>query len=99
MRIYSFATLQVSGYRTGLSGNVGAIFVSRISTALHSSRTENYVRTASTLFCISTPVLCLFLVFAWASDQVSVTPLFAVLYCGVAATIVRSRPLCYEGLQ
>lgn len=74
---------------TALAGNAGSIFVSRISTALHSSRTEHYRLVSITLFCITCPVLCLFLLFVWATGQVPVTLAFAGAYVFVVCAQVR----------
>ncbi|GAA5835358.1 hypothetical protein JCM9279_004518 [Rhodotorula babjevae] len=67
----------VSPVVTALSGAAGSISVSRISTALHSGRREPYLVVAATLFALACPILGLFLVFVWATDQAEVTALFA----------------------
>ena len=72
----------ISSVLTGISGNVGAILISRISTSLHASTfaTSSHTRTAITLWFISTPMLWLFLAFAVSTDQVNFNAMFAVLY-------------------
>lgn len=67
---------------TGVAGNVGAILVSRISTSLHSNTFQSspHTLTGLTLFVLSTPVLCLFLVFADVTNQVDPSFLFGLLY-------------------
>jgi len=73
---------------TGIVGNIGSIYVSRISTALHSSREERYVLVGVTLFIISTPILSLFLIFVGITGQVYVTVPFALGYCFLTALMV-----------
>lgn len=68
---------------TALSGNAGSIFVSRISTALHSSSTEHYAIVAATLFAITSPVLVVFLGFAWLTGQAPVSFTFALAFVAV----------------
>ncbi|KAM0754028.1 hypothetical protein T439DRAFT_285754 [Meredithblackwellia eburnea MCA 4105] len=70
---------------TALSGNAGSVFVSRISTSLHSSSREHYVIVATTLFAITTPILVVFLAFAWATGQAVVTFTFVWSYLLVVA--------------
>ncbi|KAL8292887.1 hypothetical protein RQP46_000581 [Phenoliferia psychrophenolica] len=73
---------------TALSGNAGSIFVSRISTALHSSSTEHYAVVAFTLFAITSPVLLVFLAFAWLTGQATVSFTFALAFVAVVCVQV-----------
>ena len=79
-------------YSPGVAGNVGAIFVSRISTALHGAKDERYWLTAGTLFGISTPILIAFLGFVWGTDQMRIGWAFAMSYILLSFAIVRSSP-------
>ncbi|GJN88462.1 hypothetical protein Rhopal_001428-T1 [Rhodotorula paludigena] len=67
----------VSPVFTALTAVPGAIFVSRISTALHSNRREHYVVVAATLFVLTCPVVLAFLGFVKLTGQVPVTGAFA----------------------
>ena len=73
---------------SGVAGNIGAIFVSRISSALHGAKEEKYFLTAATLFCISTPILVAFLAFIWITGQVKIGIAFTLSFVLLAATIV-----------
>jgi len=73
---------------TGVAGNVAAIFVSRISTALHGAKEERYLLTASTLFCISTPILIAFLAFIGLTGQVNIGFAFATSYTLLSLAIM-----------
>ena len=75
---------------TALAGNAGSIFVSRISTCLHSSTQESYGIVSITLFCITSPVLVLFLAFVHATGQVPVSFEFAGAYIFVVCALVGS---------
>ena len=79
----------VAAVLTGIVGNIGSIYVSRISTALHAAREERYVLVGFTLFLVSTPILCLFLIFLAFTGQVNVTLGFALAYCLLTAIMVR----------
>jgi solute carrier family 41 len=63
---------------TAISGAAGSIYVSRISTSLHSSSKEHYLIVALSLFALTCPVLFLFFLFVWATGQAPVTLLFAM---------------------
>ncbi|BGP38066.1 hypothetical protein JCM10449v2_001993 [Rhodotorula kratochvilovae] len=67
----------VSPVLTALSGAAGSIFVSRISTALHSGRREHYAVVSATLFALTCPILGLFLGFVWVTGQAEATGVFA----------------------
>ncbi|GAA5919343.1 hypothetical protein JCM1841_004351 [Sporobolomyces salmonicolor] len=54
---------------TALSGAAGSVFVSRISTALHSGRREHYFVVGACLWTLTCAVLGVFLLFAWATGQ------------------------------
>lgn len=75
---------------SSLAGNAGSIFVSRISTSLHSSSKEHYLVVSAALFCITCPVLFLFLLFAWSTGQVPVTLVFALAFIFVVCVEVWS---------
>ncbi|KAG0326344.1 hypothetical protein BGZ99_009696 [Dissophora globulifera] len=51
----------ISPVLNGLTGNIGSIYASRISTALHANTTENYRATEKTLFLVHIPMEILFL--------------------------------------
>lgn len=74
---------------TAISGCAGSIFVSRISTSLHSSTKEHYRIVAATLFLITCPILFLFLLFVWVTGQAPVTGIFIAGFCIVVAVQVR----------
>jgi solute carrier family 41 len=75
-------------YHAGVAGNVAAIFVSRISTALHGAKEERYMLTASTLFCITTPILIAFLAFVWVTEQARVGLAFTFTYSMISLILV-----------
>ncbi|KAG0365480.1 hypothetical protein BGZ54_006483 [Gamsiella multidivaricata] len=52
----------VSPVLNGLTGNIGSIYASRISTSLHVNIKENYRETEKTLFLVHIPIQILFLV-------------------------------------
>lgn len=82
--------------RSGVAGNVAAIFVSRISTALHGNKEERYTLTASTLFFISSPILILFLGFVYLTGQVKIGIPFAVVYVALSfATMAIALGIAY----
>lgn len=70
-----------------ISGACGSVYVSRISTSLHSSSKEHYLIVGSSLFCLTCPVLLLFVIFAWITGQAPVTLWFALVY--MAAVVVQ----------
>ncbi|KAF9585966.1 hypothetical protein BGW38_010734 [Lunasporangiospora selenospora] len=51
----------ISPVLNGLTGNIGSIYASRISTSLHSNTKENYRETERTLFAVHLPIQVLFL--------------------------------------
>ncbi|GAA5890368.1 hypothetical protein JCM6882_008810 [Rhodosporidiobolus microsporus] len=59
----------VSTALNALTGGAGSIFVSRISTALHSGRREHYVVSALSLAGLTGCVLAAFGAFAWGTGQ------------------------------
>ncbi|KAH8921389.1 hypothetical protein BT69DRAFT_1221536 [Atractiella rhizophila] len=70
---------------TGLCGNLGAIFVSRFTTSLHSSKPEPLVPLAIILFTIGWVILALFYFFALFTNQLSLSSIslpFFLLYVG-----------------
>lgn len=72
-----------------ISGAAGSIYVSRISTSLHSSSKEHYLIVALALFALTCPVLYLFLGLTWITGQVPVTFLFAMGFLVAVAVQVR----------
>ncbi|GAA5863909.1 hypothetical protein JCM1840_005818 [Sporobolomyces johnsonii] len=70
---------------TALSGAAGSIFVSRISTALHSGRREHYGVVGACLWMLTCPILGVFLLFAWATGQAPSGWVFGGAYLVVAA--------------
>lgn len=77
---------------TALAGNAGSIFVSRISTALHSSRKEHYLLVASALFVLTGPILLVFLFFVWVTGQAPVSLTFAIAFVVLNCVQVRIPP-------
>lgn len=63
---------------TAISGAAGSIYVSRISTSLHSNQKEHFLIVALSLFALTCPVLFLFLLFVWVTGQAPITVAFAV---------------------
>ncbi|KAI7868763.1 hypothetical protein BDF14DRAFT_1790621 [Spinellus fusiger] len=53
----------------GLAGNLGSIYVSRISTCLHSNRVENYFNVEWTLLGMNVVVQAMFLFILWIFDM------------------------------
>lgn len=51
----------ISPVLNGLTGNIGSIYASRISTSLHAGIKENYRETERTLFLVHIPVQTVFL--------------------------------------
>lgn len=51
----------ISPVLNGLTGNIGSIYASRISTALHANIQENYRSTEKTLFLVHIPIEVMFL--------------------------------------
>lgn len=72
----------------GVAGNVGAIFVSRISTALHGAKEERYLLTGSTLFLITTPILIAVLAFVWITEQAKIGIAFTFTYSLMSLVLV-----------
>jgi solute carrier family 41 len=52
----------------GLTGNVGSIYASRISTALHADRQEGYKQVEKILLIMNIPVAIILVVIIWAFD-------------------------------
>lgn len=80
--------LSLTREEPGVAGNVGAIFVSRISTALHGAKEERYFLTAGTLFGISSPILIAFLGFVWLTGQMRIGFAFGLSYILLSFGIV-----------
>lgn len=67
---------------TGLAGNLGSIYASRISTCLHRGVQEQFKIVESTLLLMNIPVQILFLFIAWFLDigHLDFTFAFALTY-------------------
>ncbi|KAH8554316.1 hypothetical protein BGW37DRAFT_249274 [Umbelopsis sp. PMI_123] len=52
----------------GLTGNIGSIYASRISTALHGKRQESYRAVEKTLLLMNIPVANILILIVWAFD-------------------------------
>jgi solute carrier family 41 len=74
----------------GLAGNFGSIYVSRISTALHSKTTENYGSVELTLWTMNIPVQLVFMLVIWAFNlgQLSYNAWFFIDYLLVSVICV-----------
>ncbi|CAG8625827.1 11082_t:CDS:2, partial [Ambispora leptoticha] len=75
---------------TALSGNLGSIYASRISTRLHSSGEENYRRSEIILFIIHIPIGILFMLITWWFDigHVHLTWSLCIMYLFVSVASV-----------
>ncbi|GAA6026904.1 hypothetical protein JCM8097_005950 [Rhodosporidiobolus ruineniae] len=83
---------------TALSGGTGAIFVSRISSALHSGRREHYLASSVGLFALMAGVLAGFGAFAVGTGQAPGGVVFGLSYTGVVVVQgVLSLVLAYHG--
>ncbi|KAG0279930.1 hypothetical protein BGZ95_011833 [Linnemannia exigua] len=80
----------ISPVLNGLTGNIGSIYASRISTALHANIQENYRSTEKTLFLVHIPIEVLFLAVISLLGLGDVQWSFAVVagYSVVALTLV-----------
>ncbi|ORX57514.1 MgtE-domain-containing protein [Hesseltinella vesiculosa] len=72
----------------GLTGNLGSIYASRISTSLHAGRKDDQKHVEWTLLLMNVPVQCLFLCVIWWLDlgHLDFTFAFALTYFIVATT-------------
>jgi solute carrier family 41 len=52
----------------GLTGNIGSIYASRISTALHGNRQESYKQVEQTLLLMNIPVAIILIFVIWGFD-------------------------------
>ncbi|KAF9145930.1 hypothetical protein BGX30_005746 [Mortierella sp. GBA39] len=80
----------ISPVLNGLTGNIGSIYASRISTALHANIQENYRSTEKTLFLVHIPIEVLFLAVIGILGLGDVQWSFGVVagYTAVALTLV-----------
>ncbi|KAF9284289.1 hypothetical protein BGZ68_004793 [Mortierella alpina] len=80
----------ISPVLNGLTGNIGSIYASRISTSLHANMKENYRSTEKALFLVHIPIEVLFLsvigIFGLGDVQWSFSVVIG--YAGVAMTLV-----------
>ncbi|KAF9974722.1 hypothetical protein BGZ65_008603 [Modicella reniformis] len=80
----------ISPVLNGLTGNIGSIYTSRISTSLHANTKENYRATERTLFLVHIPIEILFIsvigVLGLGDVQWSVSVVFG--YAVVSLTLV-----------
>ncbi|KAI8074736.1 hypothetical protein BC940DRAFT_329270 [Gongronella butleri] len=72
----------------GLTGNLGSIYASRISTSLHAGRKDGQMNVEGTLLLMNIPVQWLFLSVIWWLDigHLDFTLAFAITYFVVAVT-------------
>ncbi|KAG2179172.1 hypothetical protein INT43_002022, partial [Umbelopsis isabellina] len=72
----------------GLTGNLGSIYASRISTALHADRQEGYKQVEKILLIMNIPVAIILVVIIWAFDlgefQVNIWFVFAYVLVSMA---------------
>ncbi|KAF9169655.1 hypothetical protein BGX20_010025 [Mortierella sp. AD010] len=80
----------ISPVLNGLTGNVGSIYASRISTALHANVKENYRATEKTLFLVHIPIEILFLtvISVLSLGDVQWSASVVIAYTTVALTLV-----------
>lgn len=81
---------------TALSGGAGSVFVSRISTALHSSSREHYLVTALSLYVLTAVVMVLCLVIVTLAGVITGQVAFAV---GFVTLCVQVSGLLFPHLQ
>ncbi|PRQ73927.1 hypothetical protein AAT19DRAFT_15494, partial [Rhodotorula toruloides] len=83
---------------TAISGASGSIFVSRISTALHTGRREHYSFTAAMLIVVTYPILLAFFGFVWATGQADVSAGFFPAYAvATAIQLVLTMLVAHQG--
>ncbi|GAA5872464.1 hypothetical protein JCM3774_006830 [Rhodotorula dairenensis] len=83
---------------TAISGSSGSIFVSRISTALHSGRREHYAVTSASLWLMTCPVLMAFLGFAIVTGQLEGKTSFVLAYfVAIALQTALGLVLAHQG--
>jgi solute carrier family 41 len=70
----------------GLSGNLGSIYASRISTCLHKGLQEQFKKVEWTLMLMNVPVQIVFLFVVWGFDvgHLDYTVAFALSYFAVS---------------
>jgi len=80
----------ISPVLNGLTGNIGSIYASRISTAVHANVKENYRSTEKTLFLVHIPIEILFLgvIGFLGLGDVQWSAGVVIGYVGVALTLV-----------
>lgn len=80
----------------GLTGNLGSIYASRISTALHVDRQEGYKQVEKTLLIMNVPVAIILVFIVWAFDlgEFQVNAWFVLAYF-VVSMICVSLALLY----
>ncbi|KAF9101322.1 hypothetical protein BGX27_011534 [Mortierella sp. AM989] len=80
----------ISPVLNGLTGNIGSIYASRISTALHANTKENFRATEKTLFLVHIPIEILFLTIISVLSLGDVQWSFSVVigYAFVSLTLV-----------
>ncbi|GJJ77124.1 solute carrier family 41 [Entomortierella parvispora] len=80
----------ISPVLNGLTGNIGSIYASRISTAVHANVKENYRSTEKTLFLVHIPIEILFLgvIGLLGLGDVQWSAGVVIGYAGVALTLV-----------
>jgi len=90
----------ISPVLNGLTGNIGSIYASRISTALHANIQENYRATEKTLFLVHIPIEILFLSIISVLGLGDVRWSFGVVvgYAAVALTLVTLSLVLAKGI-
>jgi solute carrier family 41 len=80
----------ISPVLNGLTGNIGSIYASRISTSLHANVKENFRATERTLFLVHIPIEILFITIIGVLDlgDVQWSASVVVGYAVVALTLV-----------
>jgi len=74
-------------FLNGVGGNLGAIFASRLSSALHSNRREDAFRSAMALLLLNLPIQLAFLGLVWRFDMghLVLTPIFVAAYLAASS--------------
>lgn len=83
---------------TAITGSAASVFVSRISTALHSGRREHYLITSASLWLMTCPVVMAFLGFTIVTGQLEGKPSFILAFFVAIAIQVRV-PVCTSSLS
>lgn len=83
---------------TAITGSSSSIFVSRISTALHSGRREHYLVTSASLWLMTCPVVMAFLAFTIVTGQLEGKPSFILaFFVAIAIQTALGLVLAHQG--